>query len=279
MEFKTMTTILYSLFPSLMLMMFGGLLATWIHLSRRPDGHIEDIANRAGWILLSVYFVWMVLITLHQGQIPAITFGQLAVLLGFLIWADQSYLQMKLRQGLLVLLPIGAVILLLLVGVAAGFKPEANQIAIRGIGVAFHVALSLAGVAMLLGAGGFGAGVVMLHRQIAHRTFGQFFANIPSMQDMQKLRAFATYWGWLLITISLVSAFLWVRLFKPESNRVISHLHPMLTLWAVVSLLSLSERFKWLGQYRLAWLSVILAAMVMLLVLISVFEFFAGEWI
>lgn len=274
-----MTTILYSLFPSLMLMMFGGLLATWIHLSRRPDGHIETIANRAGWILLGVYFVWMVLITLHQGQIPAITFGQLAVFLGFLIWADQSYVQMKMRQGLLVLLPIGTVIILLLVGVATGFQAGTNHVAIRGMSVAFHVALSLAGVAMLLGAGGFGAGVVMLHRQIAHRTFGQFFANIPSMQDMQKLRAVATYWGWLLITISLLSAFIWVRFFKSESDTVVSHLHPMLTLWVVVSLLSLSERFKWLGQYGLAWLSVAFAAMVMLLVLISVFEFFTGKWI
>jgi ABC-type uncharacterized transport system permease subunit len=147
------------------------------------------------------------------------------------------------------------------------------------MGAAFHITLSLAAVAMLLGAGVFGAGALILHRRIARREFGPLFSSLPSLDEMHRLRGEAIFVGWLLITVSLASAVVWMRFFRTDSKIMESHLHPMLTLWAIVSALAAADRFRWLTKHRLAILSVILAALVMALILVSIIEFFAGAWL
>jgi ABC-type uncharacterized transport system permease subunit len=274
-----MTLLAYSFFPALMLLLFGGLAATWIHLAGRPDGHVEEIASRIGLILLGVYLIWIALLTVIQRQVPILTFGQLSAFLGFLVWASQSYVQTRIRQRLLVILPVSAVILLILVGIVAGLQPSTLPKAVIGSGAAFHITLSLAGVAMLLGSGVYGAGSLVLSRQIAQRAFGPLFTSLPSLDDMNRLRKVAVYWGWILISVSLASAMIWMRFFRTESPIMESHLHPMITLWIVVSLLAAAARFNWLRRHRLAGLSVGLAVLVMVLVLVSVIEIFAGKWL
>jgi ABC-type uncharacterized transport system permease subunit len=274
-----MTVLAFSVFPALMLLLYGGLVATWIHLVREPDGHIESVALRIGWVVLALYLIWMVLITTAQNQVPVATIGQLAAFLGFLVWASQSYVQLRVRQRLLVILPLTAVVLLIFIGVVAGVAPSATPKAILGMGAAFHITLSLAAVAMLLGSGVFGAGALILHRQIAHRAFGPLFSSLPSLDEMNRLRAEAVNVGWLLITVSLASAVVWMRFFRTESKIMESHLHPMLTLWVIVTALAAAARFKWLGKHRLAAASVILAGLVLALILVSILEFFAGAWL
>ncbi len=274
-----MNLLIYSLFPALLLLLYSGLVTTWIHLAHRPDGHIEDVANRFGWVMLALYLVWIALISIWQSQLPIQTIGQLAAFLGFLVWAGQSYVHTRIRQRLLAILPVGAVIALIFIALVGGVQPTNTPKAVQGLGAAFHISLSMAGVAMLLGSGVYGTGALILHRQLAHRTFGPFFSSLPSLEDMNRLRSIAIYVGWLLITVSLASAIVWTAIFRPGTDLIVSHLHPMLLLWAIVSLLAMSARFNWLRQHRLSWLSVLLAALVLILVLVSVIEFFAGAWL
>lgn len=274
-----MNLIAYSLLPALMLLLYGGLIATWIHLANRPDGRVEEIAERSGLAALGLYLIWMAVITAIQRQIPVLTFGQLAAFLGFIVWAGQSLVQTKVRQRLLVILPAAAVALLILAAITSGLHPAKAPDSLRGLGAALHIALSLAGIAMLLGSGVFGAGLLILHRQIAHRVFGRFFSSLPSMDEMDRLRIISVNLGWLLISISLISAMFWMRLVRTDSKVMESHLHPMLTLWVLVTILALTARFKWLRRTRLAAISVGLAALVLGLAMVSVVEFFVGAWL
>ncbi|RJP78408.1 MAG: hypothetical protein C4524_06755 [Candidatus Zixiibacteriota bacterium] len=274
-----MTLIAFSLLPALLLLIYGGLLTTWIHLAHRPDGRVEALAGRAGWVAFALYHVWILALAAAQQQPPIATLGQLAAFLGFLVMASQILVESRMKQRLLVILPLGTVTLLLLLAVAAGVRPQETPEAVRGAGATLHIALSLGGIAMLLGSGVFGAGELILQREIAQRTFGPFFASLPSLEDLRKLRVLTLGLGWLLITVSLGSAMIWMRLFRTDSELVASHLHPMVTLWVVVTALAAAGRFGWLRRSRLAALSVGLAALVMALAVVSVVEFFVGEWL
>jgi ABC-type uncharacterized transport system permease subunit len=274
-----MSLIAYSLLPALMLLIYGGLMATWLHLAYRPDGRIEMLAVKSGWAAFALYLAWIAALAVIQKQAPIATLGQLAAFLGFLVMASQILVESRVRQRLLVILPLGSVTLLLLIAMAAGIRPEQTPEAVRGAGAALHIGLSLGGIAMLLGSGVFGAGELILQREIARRTFGPFFASLPSLEDMRRLRALSLNLGWLLITVSLASAFVWMRLFRTESQLMESHLHPMLLLWVIVTALAAAEHFGRLGRMRRAALSVGLAALVMLLAVVSVVEFFVGEWL
>jgi ABC-type transport system involved in cytochrome c biogenesis permease subunit len=271
-----MNLILYSLFPALLLLLFGGLISTWVHLTYRPDGHVEAVTYRLGWIALGAFVIWMSLITLQQRQVPVVTIGQLAAFLAFLIWAGQTYVQTRVRQRLLSVLPMATVVVLILIGIAAGVKPGITPQAMQGPWVAFHITLSLAGTAMLLGSGVFAAGSLVMHRHLEYRRFDQVYSHLPSLEEMYRLRRVSLYGGWALISLSLSSAFLWVVAMKSDSSMVISHMHPMVTLWVVVSALALAERLRWFKRQRLAALTVILSALVFVLVLVSVIGIFWG---
>ena len=104
-------------------------------------------------------------------------------------------------------------------------------------GVALHVMISLAGLAMLLGSGVFGLGSLVLHRRLAARKFDELLQHLPSLEEMYRLRRVTLYGGWLLITVSLVAAFVWAWTMKPDERMMSSHMHPMLTLWVTVSAL------------------------------------------
>lgn len=271
-----MSLILYALLPALLLLLFGGLLAAWIQLAYRPDSKLEQAASRAGLWALALYAVWMLLITIVQRQIPIVTLGQLTAFLGLLIWADQAYVHHKTNQRMLVLLPVGTVVALLLVAIVAGVRPESAPAVMRGPWVAFHVTLSLAGVAMLMGGGVYGIGYVILHRQIKRHTFGQLFARLPSLDDMHRLRNIAVYVSWLLITVSLLTATVWMLLMKSAAGIIHSHLHPMVMLWIGVTLLALLARMRRLSHVRLAKMTVILVLHVLGLLLLSVLGIFSG---
>jgi ABC-type uncharacterized transport system permease subunit len=271
-----MNLITYSLLPALLLLIYGGLLAIWLQLMAKSDHQLEKVANRIGLYALGMYIIWIALISLQQDQIPVLSVGQLIAFLGFLIWADQTYVQHKVRQYLLVILPLCTVILLLLLGIVLGFQPDFAISSIKGSWSAFHITLSLAGVAMLLGSGVYGAGSMILHYRITKKEFGPLFSSLPSLSDMNHLRTIALYVGWLLITISLSSAICWMIFENSGTPTFFTHLHIMFALWLIVSLLALSERFNWLGQHRQSRLSVILSILIFVLVMASVVEMFSG---
>ena len=175
-----------------------------------------------------------------------------------------------------VVISTAVVILLVELGVIAGLRPSVVPTNVLNAGATFHVTFALSGIAMLLGGGVFGAGTLVLHRQIAHRTFGSFYASLPPMRDMNRLRSTATYAGWMLITVSLLSAITWIMVHATDSHVIVSHLHPMITLWTLTTLLAIATRYNWFGQHRLALFSVILATLVMGLVLVSIVEIFSG---
>jgi ABC-type uncharacterized transport system permease subunit len=271
-----MNLVVYALLPGLMLLLYGGLLSTYIHIAYQPDRRLETAAAHAGTVTLAVYAVWMILITLLQKQLPITNAGQVAAFLGFLIWADQSLVQFKVRQRMLSLLPIAAVTFLLLVGIVVGSRPEGIPRVVTGPWAAFHITLSLAGFAMLLGAGAYGAGYLILHRQMKSRKFGSLFSRLPSMEEINYLRTMAVSIGWLLITISLVSAAVWMLNFKPLSEIFHGHLAGMTGLWVIVSALALADHMLWGTQRRMATLTVGLTVFVLLLIVATVIGFFAG---
>jgi ABC-type uncharacterized transport system permease subunit len=271
-----MALVVYALFPALLLLAYGGLLSTYIHMAYQPDKRIETAASHAGMVTLAVYALWMVLITVQQDQVPIANVGQIAAFLGFLIWADTSYVQLRVRQRMLAMLPIAAVAFLLLIGVVAGARPDVLPKAMTGPFAATHITVSLAGVAMLMGAGVFGAGYLILHRQIKSRHFSGLFSRLPSMEDVNRQRAVAVYTGWLLITLSLIASTIWFFIYHVGESPVHPHLAGMGFLWLGVSALALAEKLRWLSQHRLAMVSVGFAGFVLVLILMTVIGFLAG---
>jgi HemX protein len=267
MEATGMTLLVYALLPALMLLVYGGLLSTYIHLAYAPDRKIETGASHTGMVTLAVYAVWMVLITIHQGQVPIANGGQMAAFLGFLIWADQSYVQFRIRQRMLTLLPIAAVVLLILLAIVTGVRSETMPKAALGWWMAFHVTLALASAAMLMGAGVYAAGYLMLHKQIKQHRFGQMFAKLPSMEEINRLRAVALYVGWGLITVSFGSSAIWMAMNRSPEKVVISHLSEMSILWLVLSAIAILEKRRVLSQRKLAAITVAFAGFMFILIL------------
>lgn len=271
-----MTLVVYALFPALMLLVYGGLLSTYIHIAYAPDRKIETGASHTGMVALGVYALWMVLITIQQGQVPIANGGQVAAFLGFLIWADQSLVQLKVRQRMLSLLPIAAVTVLLVIGLVIGARSDSTPQAVQGPWIAFHVTLSLAGVAMLMGGGVYGAGYLILNHQMKTRGFGGLFSRLPSLEEIHRLRKMAVYAGWLLITASLLSMIAWMLWLKSKGEILHPHLAGMSVLWVAVSVLALAEKLRWAGQRRLAALTLSLTVVVLMLILATVIGVFAG---
>ena len=79
------------------------------------------------------------------------------------------------------------------------------------------------------------------------------------------------------MTLSVVLAMATLWLTPSTREATISHLHPMLTLWVILSALWAADRFNWLAQLKLAAASVAVSALMMLLIVISVVEFFGGR--
>lgn len=272
-----MTLLTFRILPAILLLSYGGLLTTWLQLYRRPDEHLERGALRFGWITLGVYLAWIGLITLAQSQIPVLSVGQICAFLGLLIWADQLYVHQKIAQRLLVILPLGAVIALLLIAVAAGVQPRPGAPEqVQEPWSAVHITISLAGLAMLFGGGVYGAGSLLLHRQLVSRRFGRLFSALPSLGDMHRLRTIALFVGWSLITLSLASSVVFMVVANEGTPSFFSHLHSMFALWLIVSLLALSERRNWLGDHRQARLAVGVSLLILLLVTASVLGMYTG---
>lgn len=266
----------YTLFPAVMLLFFGGLLAMWITLYHKPDELLERIAKRIGWTTLVLYALWLTSLTYQQRQIPILTPGQISVFLGFLIWMDQLLVERRVSQRMLVVLPLITVVLLLLAGIAGGFRHTTAPDELHSAWSAVHIVLSMAGIAMLFGSGVYGAGSMLLRRELMSRKFGRLFSTLPSMDVMHKLRAVAIYHGWLLITVSFASAVVFMLIEKSGSPSFFSHLHEMFGLWGVSSLLALSEKLHWLGDQKQARLTVAMSMIIFLLITGSVLQIFFG---
>jgi len=268
--------LLYSLLPGLLLLLFGGLLAIWAILYYKPDELLERLATRVGWFTLAVYAIWLTALSMAQRQIPILTAGQISVFLGFLIWTDQLILQRRVAQRMLVVLPLLTVVLLLLVGFAGGLRHDAAPEQLHSAWSAVHIVLSMAGVAMLFGSGVYGAGSMLLKHELKARRFGRLFSCLPSMDELHKLRAFALYFGWSLITVSFASSVVYLFSARAGSPSFFSHLHEMFALWVVASLLAASERLKWFGDQKQARLTVALSGLIILLIAGSVAQIFFG---
>ncbi|MFZ5432964.1 MAG: hypothetical protein ACOZB3_04240 [Calditrichota bacterium] len=271
-----MTAITYTLVPTLLLMLYAALLTTWITVAYHADKRLEQLAIRAGYGLLAAHFIWIVGITIFQRQVPIVSLGQISVFLGLLIWAGQTYMQRRISQRMLVLLPTAAVVFLLFVSVVAGMRPAASSDVMQGVRVAFHVTLSLAGLAMLMGAGVYGTGYMILHRQIKTRSFGHLFGSLPSMDELHRLRIGAVRMAWLLITISLLLATVWMLFGKSREAVFHSHLREMGILWLVVTLLAFGDRIRWMNQHRSAGITMMFTIVTLMIVLISVIGIYAG---
>jgi ABC-type uncharacterized transport system permease subunit len=262
---------LFYLLPALLIAVYGGLLATWVHLANSPNSYIEKWALRISRILLLVYFLWLLLLTIYQGQIPFVKTGQLAAFIGFLIWAAHLYAQNKIRQGILVVLPILTVIILILISLVLGSQPTKIPDIFKGFGVSIHITFAMAGAALLLGAGVYGFGYLILHRQIKRRKFGPFFSMMPSLNDLDRLRSLTLTSGWALVTVGVLGGMLWML--------IRSHLYEALTGHlgiAVVSLMTAASRFRWLKQHRLAVFSAVISALMIILIMMSVVVTYPG---
>lgn len=268
--------LIYTLLPAIMLLLFGGQAALWLTLYHRPDELLERMTRRIGWITLAVYAFWLVLLTAEQRQIPILTAGQISIFLGFLIWMDQSLVERRVSQRMLVVLPLLTVVLLLMIGIAGGLRHTTAPDTLHSAWSAIHIFMSMAGIAMLLGSGVYGAGSLILRRELVGRKFGRLFSTLPSMDVMHKLRTVAVYHGWLLITVSFVTAVLFMFVENAGSPNSFRHLHEMFGLWIISSFLALSEKLQWLGDHKRARLAVAASVLFLLIIAGSVLQIYFG---
>ena len=272
-----MDTIVYVVMPQLLLVLFGTLLGIWAILMRRSDLNLESGAVRLGRIGAVAYVLWLVAVTAAQHQVPMLNPGQLAFFLGGFIWLGQCYSQYRIDQRLFALLPLLGVLGLMVFGVIAGLTPGRVAQELQGAGPAVHVTMSLAGVALLLGAGVYGAGHVILHHHINNRRFDTWFNRLPSLGDLDRLRRLTLNTGTVLVAVSLLSAMIWAARQASDEPTIVSHLHPMLLLTAVLVVLVAVDRFRWLSSRNLAVASVVMSVLVLALLTVSVVEIFAGR--
>jgi len=272
-----MESLLYAVLPQIMLLVFGGLLGIWAILLRRADLQLEGGARRIGRVGAALYLIWLVAISVMQNQLPMLNPGQLAFFLGGLVWFGQCWVQRSVDQRLFALLPLLGVVLLMVLGMIMGLRPDGVTDKLLGWGAAVHVTLSLAGIALLLGCGVYGAGHVILHRNIRRRQFNAWFQRLPSLGDLDRLRRRSLVAGWALVTVSLVSALAWAERQPEDHGAVVSHLHPMILLAVILLALVTADRFHWLSANKIAIGCVIMALVVLTLLSVSVVEIFAGR--
>lgn len=270
---------LYVTLPLIFVAFSSGLLAAWLMLIARPDRKIEEVLVRIGTVLSLILVHWLVVMAAIQNQAPVLTPGQVLVFLGVQIWSMHSLLQRKVRQRFFSIFPLTVLNVMMVLGTCLGLQPGADVPAsLFGFRSGFHITLSVAGVALLLGSGVFGTAHLILHRQIKGRSFGKWYQNLPSLTDLDRLRGTTLGYGWLLITISVISAMSNLYLNPERESAMVSHLHPMLTLWFLISLLAAADRFRWLGNRRLAGMSLALSCVMLLLIVVSVVEIFTGRF-
>lgn len=270
-----MERLIYAVLPQVMLLVFGGLLGIWAILLRRADLQLENGARRIGRVGAVIYLVWLVAISVTQNQLPMLNAGQLAFFLGGLVWFGQCWVQRTVDQRLFALLPLLGVVILMLGGVILGLRPDGPVETLLGWGAAMHVTLSLAGIALLLGCGVFGAGHVILHWNIRNRRFNAWFQRLPSLGDLDRLRRRSLVAGWALVTVSLISALGWAARQPADRDTIVSHLHPMILLAVILLALVVADRFRMLSAHRLAVGCMIMSAVVLALLGVSVVEIFA----
>jgi ABC-type uncharacterized transport system permease subunit len=272
-----MEQFLYRVMPQLLLLVFGCLLGLWGVLLRRTDQGLETYAVRLGRVGAVLLLIWLVAITVMQKQLPMLNLGQLAFFLGALVWYGQCYAQRRVNQRLFTLLPLLGVVILMILGLVLGLRPGSVTPSLRSVSAAVHVAMSLAGIALLMGCGVFGAGHVILDWNIRRRRFNAWFQRLPSLGDLDRLRRLMLVTGWALVTVSLLSALVILNLRVETEGAVISHLHPMLLLAVLLTVLVAADLFHWLSANKLAVGCVIMSAAVVALMFISVIEIFHGR--
>ncbi len=268
--------ILFSLLPAVIVAIYGALLATWVHLASHPNNFIEKLATRLSWISLLIYFFWLLLISIVQKQIPFTSIGQLAALIGFFIWGAHLYAQKRMKQGILVVLPVITVILLILFSLILGTQPTKTPEIFDGEWVSFHIAFTMAGVALLLGAGVYGFGYLVLHRQIKKRKFGPLFSLMPSLNDLNMLRSLTVSAGWLFVTLGTLFGSIWMLMRTELFDTLHDHLGIALFFWGIITLMTVASRFRWLKQRQLAGFSALLSAVMIALIIISMFITYPG---
>ncbi|MBD3222035.1 hypothetical protein GF314_12420 [bacterium] len=272
-----MDPVVYLVLPQLLLVIFGILMGIWAILLRRADLNLESGAQRLGRVGAAVYLVWLIAVTAVQRQVPVLNPGQLAYFLGAVIWFGQCYAQRHVNQRLFSLLPLIGVLALMLFGVVAGLEPGTVTQSLWGVSTAVHVTLSLAGVGLLLGCGVYGAGHLILHHQISNRRFDVWFNRLPSLGDLERLRRVSLFTGTVLVAVSLASALVWMLAQPADDPTIVSHLHPMLLLVAILIVLVAADRFRWLSSRNLSVACVVASALVLALLTVSVVEIFVGR--
>ncbi|MEE9553966.1 MAG: hypothetical protein V3W18_06670 [candidate division Zixibacteria bacterium] len=272
-----MISVLVLLIPALTLAAFGSLLATWVHMANHPDKYTEKWANRISWFSFGLYFVWILMLSIYQRQIPFITVGQLAALQGFLIWTAHLYIQRKIEQGILVVLPLLAVVFMILISIILGTQNAIAPEMFRGFWVGLHIAFSMGGVALLLGTGVYGMGYLVLHQRIKKRKFGPFYSLMPSLGDLNYLRSTTLVTGWSLISAGMVAGTIWMLKHTDFYSLLKGHLGIALVFWVIIAIVSAASKFKLLGQRKLAAFSVLLSAVIFVLIVISIIVTYPGE--
>ncbi len=271
-----MNSLVFSIAPFLLLILFSCLLGLWVVLINRPNRQLEETGTKIGTYLAVSYLLWMICIVIMQDRIPILNIGQMLIFLAALIWWGQNFVQRRIRQRMLVVLPLVTVILIMTVSLIIGIQPDNLDEGLKSNSAAFHIGISLAGITLLLGSGVFGSGQLLLHRQIKSRKFGRIFNSMPPLSDLNKLRHISLLSGWTLFTLSMISALIWMLLKASNDGPVISHLHPMLTLWVIISFAFAASKYHWLSHIRLAITSAVLALLVLILLMISVFEIYSS---
>lgn len=273
-----MTLLVVTVAPLALVIGLSVLLGLWLAPCHTEGRKKEEHLIRPGTALAVIGLLWLLSLGLSQRLLPVMTPGQLLASTGVLVWAGHCYVQHRISQKKLTVLPLASALLLIAAGMAVGLgEPLRPPEALANPRAAAHIALSLTAVTLLIGSGVFGAGEIILHRQITRRRFGKWFHDLPSLADLNRLRRLSLTAGWALMTTSVVLAMATLWLMPATREATISHLHPMLTLWVVLSTLWAADRFHWLAQLKLAAASVAVSALMVLLIVISVIEFFGGR--
>ena len=255
---------------------YGGLLATWVHIANHPDKYAEKWANRLSSFSFGLYFLWILLLTIYQKQIPFVTEGQLAALLGFFIWTAHLYVQRKIKQGILVVLPLIAVVIMILFSIILGTQSIPPPEMFRGFWAALHITFTMGGVSLLLGTGVYGIGYLVLHQRIKQRKFGPFYSLMPSLGDLSYLRSITLVTGWFLITTGMIAGTIWMLKRTDFYSLMKGHLGIAIVFWLIISAVSVASKFKLLGQRKLAAFSVLLSAVIFALIIISIIVTYPG---
>ncbi len=178
--------------------------APMIGIRRRRSPDLLSIGF--GFSAAALHFAALLAFAREIGTLPLAGVAPALSSLAFLVGLIALGIHGLTREGAIQLVSGPIVLVLLALGLSAGFPTEAGAPAVVGPWFVAHVAASLAGLALLAAAFAAAALYLLQHRQLKRRRFGVIFEFFPPLEQLDRLNRLALLGGFPVLSAGVLLA-------------------------------------------------------------------------